>query len=232
MPSFFGYSDEDLAQLSDSERDALNARMDFVRRGMPDGWLDLSDELHKAAETLWALSHTELRLEAKSVPRATASGIAYETEFRKFGAFSRTYFLLAGFAVENLTKGLLVAREPSHITRGRLSNTLQNHRLSSLIDRLDLPGLTEEELSFASAAERAIPYWGRYPVPVTKNSVCEEDALTEDQRAGYLRLRERLRAALEKEIADGWDSGVGAESYPIQIPSAVANNRADERDAK
>ena len=210
MPSFFGYSNDDLALLSEEELDELNARMEFVRRAMPDGWLDLADELHDAAEMLWTVSHSTLRLQAESVVRTDTPRVDDDIIHRKFVGFSRTYFLLAGFAIENLTKGLLVARDPSHITDGRLSNSLKTHRLTNLLKRLDMVGLTEPEISFAEAAERAIPYWGRYPVPVTKERVGLEEALTAEQRAGYLRLRHRLREILEVEVAGGWDSGVGA----------------------
>lgn len=214
MSTFFGYSNEELASLSEAELDELNARMDFVRRAMPDGWLDLADELHEAAEMLWTVSDRKLRLESQCIGRVDPSGTAYEILHQTFVGFSRTYFLLAGFAIENLTKGLLVASDPGLVNGGKLSKELTSHRLMKLLESLDIPDLASQEIRFATAAERAIPYWGRYPVPVKKERVGQEEPLTEEQRAGYLSLRGRLRDALEGAIAKGWDSGVGARIAP------------------
>src|ERR1700677_4027112 len=48
----------------------------------------------------------------------------------------KTYLLLAGFALENTMKGLLIVKEPNHITTGVLSHELKTHDLIALAAQL------------------------------------------------------------------------------------------------
>ena len=212
MSKFFGLSKQDIAELSDEEIQELNARMDFVRRARPDAWLDLADELHNAAEVIWLSPDPRLFLEVTGTRHLEGSEIVYRQTYRKIREFSRTYFLLAGYAIENLAKGLLIARRPQLITSGTLSKDLHIHKLSTLLNKVDDLNCTDTEKEFARFAERAIPYWGRYPVPKRKESIEDEEVLTERLRRAYLGLRQRLRGLLDQELEGGWDSGVGSRT--------------------
>src|SRR5690606_19490623 len=95
---------------------------------LPGGWLELSDELIDAAELLWE-SASGLRLEG------TGSGSLAELELRNsrtLSSVSRPYWLLAGFAIENALKGLLVADNPQLISSGVLHKSLKSHRVRTL----------------------------------------------------------------------------------------------------
>lgn len=214
MSKFFGLSKQDIARLSDAELEDLNAKMDFVRRARPDAWLDLADELHHAAEIIWLSPEAGLALEVTVTHRVEGSDIVREETYRKIREFSRTYFLLTGYAIENLAKGLLIARRPKRITDGTLSPDLQTHSLSKLLKKIDDLNCTDAEDEFARFAERAIPYWGRYPIPKKKESIEDEEVLTERLRLAYLGLQQRLRRLLEQELEAGWESGVGSRTLP------------------
>lgn len=67
------------------------------------------------------------------------------TESRKVYSASRPYILLAGFALENIIKGYLVACDPSSISDGKLRDDLKTHALTNLAARIDGIALSENE---------------------------------------------------------------------------------------
>lgn len=127
--NLFGLSDEELSALSDEELRELNARIIFVRDAMPAAWLDYAEDLRESAELLWMYREEGLRLEMEGEEQASSQGIRATQHPRKISSISRSYILLAGFALENLIKGLLVAQNPTHINRGKLSGDLRSHKL-------------------------------------------------------------------------------------------------------
>jgi hypothetical protein len=86
-----------------------NRLQEFVRDGSPDNWLAYGEELHDSAELLWRHESEGLRVETTLSARHKVPGSS------KASHISRSYMLLAGFALENVFKGLLVAvRSYSH----------------------------------------------------------------------------------------------------------------------
>ena len=187
------------------EPDHFNKLQLFVRDALPCEWLTLADELREAAETLWKHVDEALRVEATTTPKEVS-------KVTRIAGVSRPYILLAGFALENLVKGLLVAADPSLITSGKLDQRLKSHRLVDLARSLRQFALSTEEAEFCEMAEGAIPYWGRYPVPLSLEGRLPEVALTPERRDTYLSLHNRLGQRLYDQIRDGWDSGVGPTS--------------------
>jgi len=174
----------------------------FVRDAMPDGWLCFANELLEAAEVLWKHSDENLRIEV-------TSGLSQAPEVKKIFTVRRTYLLLAGFAMENLLKGLLVAASAEHITSGKLSAELKSHKLLELGELVPDLSLTSDERAFCKLAQEAIPYWGRYPIPLEANGVLPETAMTIQRRDTFIGLHQRLGQKLHDQIMNGWDSGVG-----------------------
>lgn len=209
-------SEEELAALDDEEIEQLiddhEARVIFVRDAMPDAWLDQAEELMDAAEVLWEQKDQGLRVEAVGTGdnNVAEEGIRLTEEPRKISAVSRPYILLAGFALENLIKGLLVAQDPTHINRGQLSSDLKSHRLLALASKVDGLSLNERERRACRVLEDAIPYWGRYPIPLKYNKVLPEVAVDNRLRHVLVNLHFRLAKRLHWMIRDGWDSRVGA----------------------
>ena len=104
------------------------------------------------------------------------------TESRKISSASRPYILLAGFALENIMKGYLVACDPSFISDGNLRDDLKRHELTILAARIDGIALSENENRFCEVAESDIPYWGRYQVPLAYNRVVPDVGMMTSER--------------------------------------------------
>ncbi len=133
----------------------------------------------------------------------------------KASGISRPYLLLAGFALENLTKGALVARDPLHVSNGSLSRALQTHNLVRLVADLGESTSVVEQES-CRVATSAIPSWGRYPIPIKSKNMTPEVALNEELRAAFLTLFDRVASALREKLHnEGWDSGVGFRIEPL-----------------
>jgi hypothetical protein len=200
--TFFNLSETELSGLSDEELETINRKIVFVRDAMPDAWLDHAAELKKSAEALWRYKDEGLRVKITGIDQRLLGS-------RKFPSISRPYILLAGFALENLIKGLLVALDPSHINEGKLSKDLRSHNLLRLLSKIPDLSLDEDEHRFCRIAQDAIPYWGRYPIPLQYHGVMPEIAIDDDQRQAFLRLHSKLSRRIYEAIRDGWDSGVG-----------------------
>lgn len=191
----------------------------FVRDATPDAWRDCASELRNSAELLWKDRSNSLRVEAVEGWELDENGqLEAKAESKKIYSVSRSYFLLAGFALENLLKGYLVAANPSLITDGTLSKDIKTHKLSILFKKIEGFDLDSQESEFCSIAEQAIPYWGRYPVPLTFSKVVPEVGLTDELRQGFLTVYDRLDERLYEKIRDGWDSGVGVKLHKIDDP--------------
>jgi hypothetical protein len=186
-----------------SDLDTFNRLQIFVRDACPSNWLELGEELRDAAEQLWKASSDRMRLDA--VLNEARELISSDTLI----GFSRSYLLLAGFAIENVMKGLLIASTPSLVGDGVLSSSIKSHNLLALAAKLTSLTLSSDERRFCEIASSAIPYWGRYPIPLDSNSVLPETAITESLRQAFLALFDRLAKLLYWEVRDGWDSGVG-----------------------
>src|SRR5271163_2369331 len=118
------YPDDGPSLLNLSESNKLQ---EFVRDACPSSWLEYAEELRDAAELIWDHQDDGFRV-----------GVNLDVEFHplnetgRISSASRTYTLLAGFALENVIKGHLVFADPSHVNRGVLSEELKSHDIVAL----------------------------------------------------------------------------------------------------
>jgi hypothetical protein len=196
---------------------------EFVRDALPDAWLSYAEELSNSADLLWEREAESFRLEM------TANAELQPIGSRRVSRISRTYMLLAGFALENLIKGLLVAQDPSNVNTGHLSKDLKSHDILNLASKVEHLALSRDERTFCGNVSRAIPYWGRYPIPLDKNEVTPDVALTEEMRHTYIALFERLAHQLYWTFRDGWDSGVGPQT--IKARDSKYDGRIDPNES-
>lgn len=194
---------------TDNERRTKNEVKRFIGDAMPNGWLDYAIELKNSAETLWNTNDNSIRLVITQEIADTPTG--WRRVSRKIYSISRSYILLAGFALENVVKGILVFQNPYHIMSGKLSKELKSHKVLELIQMVDGIELDETERRFCQIVQDAIPYWGRYPIPLEYNRVLPEIGINNKLRDAFLRLFTRLSKQLYFAIRDGWDSGVEVE---------------------
>jgi len=74
------------------------------------------------------------------------------------------YMLLIGLAVENLVKGLLVARHDGPTSDGKLAKDLKSHQLLDLLKRARIR-LDDDQSYLVQRLEAFVVWAGRYPVP-------------------------------------------------------------------
>jgi hypothetical protein len=114
-------------------------------------------------------------------------------------SFGPVFQMLAGYAIESLLKGILVAREPNLVKDGKLSGQLASgHNLEGLFQRAGIK-LTEPTQKFIRRLAGAVQS-GRYPVTKTANKMerWKESSSTDLDR--FLELHERLRTRLLDEM--------------------------------
>lgn len=209
---------DDIRDMTAAELEELNSKTLFVANGLPDSWLAHAEELRDAAEVLWSDKSNGLRVEAEPVVEVAkvqdGDSIAeipkVSSQVSEFYAVSRPYLMLAGFALENLLKGILIAENPALIARGTLGSEIKTHNLTRLLDKIVSVKATKVEREFCSTASDALPYWGRYPIPLHHGGLMPEVGMDAPMRDAYLSLHDRLGLDLYGRIKDGWDSGVSA----------------------
>lgn len=195
-----------ISDLSD-----FNKLQEFVRDASPASWLEYAEEIRDSAELIWAHQDDGFRISATlNQEDHLLDGTG------RISSVSRTYMLLAGFALENVMKGHLVFRDPSHVNQGHLSQELKLHDVVGLAMKIPGLQLSENEHKFCANASQAIPYWGRYPIPLKKSQLLPEIGVDEALRGAFLELFERLASGLYWAVRDGWDSGVGPKTIKIR----------------
>src|SRR5690625_2718586 len=173
----------------------------FIIDGAPGNWLSYADELYEAAEILWNKKNDHIESEI----------IHSDEEIlvkRKVSGVSRTYFLLMGFAFENIINILLVYKYAKNITEGKLKE-VKTYKISHLIKEINEIKFGEKEMSILKRMEDAIPYWGRYPVPLTYNNLMPDVGVDNNDRIIIIKMYGRIAEYLYLCIRDGWDSGEG-----------------------
>lgn len=187
----------------------LNQLRIFARDALPCEWLIYAEELHDAAAALWNDSGNTMSVNME--PAVDGSAL-----LQKSCGHSRTFILLAGLALENVLKGLIIAKDPSLVNEGALAKSLQNHNLTILASAVKELRLSKQEEHVLAVCQDAIPYWGRYPIPLRYADLQPKEALTQEFRESFDSLCHRLCRALYDQTKDGWDSGVGPKTLQVR----------------
>jgi len=135
---------------------------------------------------------------------------------KKSSAHSRSYILLASLALENVLKGLIIVSDAKLISSGRLDKTLQSHKLLDLAKRVDGLVLSKDERHILHVCQDAIPYWGRYPIPLEYKGLKPKEAADDKFHTCFRKLHFRLCKSLYEKLKDGWDSGVGSKTLQMR----------------
>jgi hypothetical protein len=180
----------------------------------PTSWLQHARALRQAAEDLWTAGNAHDRtpgseLGATVLVKWTSPDFAPpETG----GSTREVCFMLFGFALENLAKGIIVCRDPKLVSRDRLRKWHGNgHDLSALFDRAAIP-VPEEERKLLGRTTRITEWKGRYPVAMNFDDVGLQDPIVghiavsnlwpADDYVGLSALYERAKAVLLKTMKD------------------------------
>lgn len=181
----------------------LTPKQEFVGAASPTEWLAYSEALADAAELLCA-APSELRLTTTLEP----GGLLIDSD-KGPGPHLRTYLLLAGLALENVLKGIMVALDPSLVATGTLSRCLHTHQLDRLAESIPDLDLTTPEAKLLQVCQSAVPYWGRYPIPLSVKRLQPAETADRKLRDCFRELHHRLCKRLYESIKGGWVSGIG-----------------------
>ena len=140
----------------------------------PSSWLDHARTLRQAAEDLWIAGNTHDRnpgSELESTLLFSWHSPDYVREDTG-GSTSEVCFMLFGFALENLTKAIIVCRDPSQVKANKWHG--KGHDLVKLFADAKL-SVTNQESELLQRITRIVEWKGRYPVPLDFNKVGAQD---------------------------------------------------------
>ena len=128
-------------------------------------WLAEAIGLMRSAYVLWDSFIEKWREERnRSAETATVTDFIGTCTDR----FVSAYMLLAGLAVENAVKGLILSQIEADGHLQRLPKGLKGHDLTKLLEIAGLT-LTSHEQVLAYALKEAVAWKGRYPLPLNAN---------------------------------------------------------------
>jgi|SRR5205809_2984966 len=123
-----------------------------------EAWLDTARILRACAETIGGPFVEDI---VKPPPPPGERSVEENVPPILFGF---VFQMLAGYTIEALLKGILVARYRDAVTEGRLATWLTKHNLENLLTRAGIT-LDDPLLAFIRRVNVAVVWSGRYPVP-------------------------------------------------------------------
>ena len=124
----------------------------------PRFWLKQAKELDRAASLLWDAIRDNLQ-------KASKVEVGFELTLTEvpFINLGGIFWLNAGFALENLFKGLIIQNQPDSVIDGVLSKRLRTHDLLKLA-KLATVEFDLVEGFYLWVGSRCVQWSGRYPV--------------------------------------------------------------------
>lgn len=176
----------------------------FTNNASPENWLKYAQELRSGAVSMWA-------------DRGEIIDFNSETgEESKRPSISRSFLLNCGLSIENLLKAYLIAENPSLINKGRIDKGITSHDLIFLASKTGI-AFSKKEKDLMKVLSEAIPYWGRYPIPLHYQQIKKETIADEDLFKIYKKLFVKIFESTFKKIENGWDAKNGVSFPSIQF---------------
>jgi hypothetical protein len=158
-----------MKEVSFTSKEFLEKQFEFYSK--PQHWYKKAIELRQAARTLYRCAQPSLRLYEQARRKAIRElnrGVRNSVAIRRYEPDLLIVYMLYGLALENLLKGLLVARGAGPKAGRALPKYVTDHRLPKLIRRAGIePGREEEQLLHWLTA--VVTWKARYPVPKSPN---------------------------------------------------------------
>lgn len=155
----------------------------------PRYWFKQAKELDQAAWVIW----DAIRVDLTRLSRMEAGSIV-PVESAVNANLGGIFWLLAGFALENALKGLIIRNEPDAAIDGRLDRSLRTHNLLRLAKRASVP-LTVAEAFYLQVGTQCTTWAGRYPASMRRGDtglLVFSEADTVAYRAVYGELAARF----------------------------------------
>lgn len=171
--------------MDDTQRNkeyALQRKTDFEGTLLfPIVWHAKADSLRRAAEIIhqhhrdaWLRicnrgeQQSQMDPNSDEYARLMAEDVEDILEWRLI----EVYFLLMGYSIENLLKGIVLSKQPGLLDKdkGKLSNTILTHNLVKLAKNCDI-NITLDERHLLEALTTSIVWEGKYPTPKEEDSM-------------------------------------------------------------
>lgn len=138
----------------------------FLLDNFPMNWQRTAQNLKLASDTLME-THRERMQPILAALRATIDGKEIDlSKIGYYGELERSAFLLAGFALENILKALVISVIPNRVQGGQLKF---DHELTLLAAEAGIePDLSADEKQLLAFLTHVIYHIGRYPTPKNK----------------------------------------------------------------
>ncbi len=166
------------SDLPAEERELLNWGFNLNGR-VPLNWGIVAQSLARGAEILHERGLAARQLRAKLWGR-DSSGLPVVKRPRPLTPeeqgllpdveMHRVAFMLLSMAIENLTKGILIGRNPGWVRDGELSNVPTNHDLETLVQQCGVSVNGEDAVALRVLTEHGV-WLGRYPIPKSADRI-------------------------------------------------------------
>jgi hypothetical protein len=152
---------------------------EFQSRGMPAFWLFKAEELHRAANILLE-SHI---CDSMNFNKALMAWAEKQTTKAPTMSINLTFpcFLLMGYSLENLLKGIIVSSDPECLSQGKLPKKINDHKLLNLAKTANIRFSDDEDI-LCKLIQSAVISFGRYPI--SKKAI---DGMTEEISIDYVK---------------------------------------------
>ena len=180
----------------------------------PTSWLTHARTLRQAAEDLWIAGNAHDRAPGSELGATVLVNWAKPdfTPPLMGGSTCEVCFMLFGFALENLTKGIIVCRDPKLVSKDRLRKWHGNgHDVLALFVRAEIEASPEEE-ELLTRLTRITEWRGRYPVAMNFDKVGPQDRIIghmavsniwpADDYTRLCSLYDRAKAVLRKTMEE------------------------------
>ena len=171
----------------------LTPEQRFAFHSSPTEWEEYASELFQASEVIWQNGTAGLVVHGGVIPHRTRKSL------------SRTYLFLVALSIENYLKGLAVAQDPNLVSSGHLSKSLRTHDLVRLAETHCQELTKPDQLALLKLLNPSIPYWGRYPIPLSESSIELDHDATEEVHKSIEALVTNLRLKLRRSVTRGWN---------------------------
>jgi len=185
----------------------------------PMPWLSRARRLRQAAEDLWNSGNAHDRAPGSELG-ATVLYAAKNPDYTPpdtGGTTSDICFMLFGFALENLAKGIIVCRDPTRVTSSGFRGWDKGgHKLVELFELARFQ-LTEDERKLFERVTRLTEWKGRYPLPMRFDKVTLHEPLL-----GYIALGESWPPSEYKALCNLYDKAKAEFQHMMQATPPLA----------
>lgn len=188
-------------QESATEEEWLNNQI-YEKAKNPYNWLEQAEYLHAAGNAVEAKTKASFE-EARNEPDFFNKGRHIVATPEYWMTFSGV--MLWGFALENLAKGLIVAKKSGSISRAKdgelKTRWIQSHELKKLMKRAGV-ALSNEEKDLLSLLSQVTIWGGRYPAPFGQSYKRLDMEWNDQRKKCFDGIYDKLHKALTIEVTE------------------------------